>query len=126
LLNARTRVDEIADAARNRTELSFAGTRTTRFWRSSCTGGSYITQLVQSVKHLLLSLGTRVGYSRRGEVEAGFYVPASHHSEPKKQRSSRCSLDALKLRPYTLSGVGWRARRSMLVAIRVTAKGVAS
>jgi len=32
----------------------------------------YYTQLVQSVNYLLLSSGTRVGYSRGGKVKAWF------------------------------------------------------
>jgi hypothetical protein len=78
----------------------------------------YYTQLVQSVKYLLLSSRTLVGYSRTGEVKACFfmYLPSPTLAQEAKE-ASRCSLGRAKARPYTLSGMGWRARRSMVVAI---------
>jgi hypothetical protein len=78
----------------------------------------YYTQLVQSVKYLLVGSNAGMGYRR--EVKAWFFMlhlPTPHHLSQKAKGASRCSLGRAKARPYTLSGVGWRARRSMVVAI---------
>ena len=61
----------------------------------------YYTQLVQSVKYLLVSLGTRVGYSRRRSESLVFMcLPSHQYLSPRSKKKPRFARwGALKLAP---------------------------